>query len=970
MDPNLSALLSSPDTSSQSQALLYFNQLVAESDGWTLCVDAARPPSAYDHHVTFFCLRVLEEFSRTRYSQETPDRKQLFRNLLLSWMEHSPDPSPAFLLKKKCQILTHVFLQDYPDTWPSFFSDLLSLLPPYSPDPTLIYLHTLLCMSDEVMDKTVTRTPQEQFRANHIKDRMREETVPQLVESWMSILSVPPGVTPDTLCTALKVVGLYAQWIELPYVINPQFLELFLQLLGKEDTRMSVVETLQKIVTKGMDRVDKLELIEMLTSLLVQAGLLQTVSSVTDFDLEYELSRFLNLASTQLLTFCISAVKEDNQLTAAHPYLASIHGVFSYICSMLASEDDGISENILPCCINYVSLLKSLRGLLTEDTYSKVAVLLMICFDKFKFDDSHSFSNERENEVLFLEYRKELKVLFSSICALLPQLVLSEIDKQLTFVIVGLQSLQYMDVEVLLYIIFLAEEFVPWKHTQLSADLTNSWDLILIRLLDSSISLYPHEAVSYQFLENLVRCVTFFKSHPAYLPQVLSTFLDERGVKNPNPRVRSRACFLLARFLKESRASIRELSLDVLSSVLLLFDENLIRNSQLMVEELRFLYESAGVLIMFSSAPQGNKGPLLQSILAPILEQFHLAFDSLHSSLLQLPPDPDPVPAEVTEVCRTLCDLMRLASFASKSVSSQQVAEETGCLHVFLHLLEHFSKVLAVPLEQDTLQEGFRPFLHRMVVVLVAGFLPFLPELLTRLLHAPTHSGPQECCILLNQIVSAYPDRTAPHLDQLMTPCISPVLSALTNTAHKQDMTELERMYDLVRAYLSLSHTLAHNTILVHHLLQLPPPTLLPFLSSLSQVLTSCPRPALQKQATSVLKQMLALRDKFPVPLIEFSSHQLLPALFLTPAKRSFNLNDGQTSLLLNDVIITSLSIIHRDKNTLVAFLTDSYLPSLSIQPELTQQYKALITQSEVDVKTMKSEFVLFYSQLQSRYDL
>ena len=969
MDPNLSALLSSPDTSSQSQALLYFNQLLAEPDGWTLCVDAARVPCAYDQHVTFFCLRVLEEFSRTRYSQESPDRKLMFRDLLLSWMEQFPGPSPPFLVKKKCQILTHVFLQDYPDNWPSFFSDILSLLPPYSPDSTLLYLHFLLCMNEEIMGKTVLRSPQEQSRANLIKDRMREESVAQLTESWLNILSEPPGVTPETLSTALRVVGLYAQWIELPYVINLQFLELFLQLLGKDDTRISVVETLQNIVSKGMDRTSKLELIEMLTALLVRAGLLQTNSSVTDFDLEYELSRYLNMTSTQLITSCISAVREDNQLTAAHPYLASLHGVFSYICSMLASEDDGVSENILPCSINYVSLLKSHRGLLTEETYSKVAVLLMICFDKFKFDESHDFANEGENEVLFLEYRKELKVLFSSICVLLPQLVLCELEKQLTLVIERLPSLQYMDVEVLLYVIFLTEEFVPWKHPQLSADLSNSWNLILTRLLDSSISLYPHEAVSYQFLENIVRSVAFIKSHPAYLPLILSTFLDERGVKSPSPRVRSRACFLLARFLKESRPCIRELPLDMLSSVLLMFDDKLIRESQLGIEELRFLYESAGILIMFSSAPQENKGPLLQSLLAPILEQFHLAFDSLHSRLLQLPPDPEPVPPEVIALCRSLCDLMRLSSFTSKSVSSQQVAEETGCLHVFLHLLEQFSKVLAVPLEQDTLQEGFRPFLHRMVVVLGAGFLPYLPDLLTRLLHVPTHSGPQECCILLNQILSAHPDRTAPHLDQLITPCISPVLSALA-IAQKQAMADQDPMYDLVRAYLSLSHTLAHNTVLVDHLLQLPPPSLHLFLSSLSQILLSCPRPALQKQATSVLRQIVALRDKFPVPLIEFSTHQLLPALFLTPAKRSFNLNDGQTSLLLNDVIITSLSIIHRDRDTLVTFLTDTYLPSLSIQPDLTRQYKALITQNEVDVKTMKNEFVLFYSQLQSLYDL
>ena len=965
MDSNLAALLSSPDTSSQSQALLYFNQLLEAPEGWTLCADFLQANSQ-DQQVTFFCLRVLEEFSKTRYAQETADKRQLFRNLLLSWFEQTASSSPSYLLSKKSQIVTQVFLLDYPDSWPGFFSDVLSCVGGGGSVAAQLYLETLLCMNEEVMDKSVPRSAALQLRANLVKDRMRDDCVSQMVESWFCILSQSAGVPAGILCSALRVVGLYAQWIDLAYVINSRFLELFSLLLGREDTRISVVETLHCVANKGMDRAGKLELIELTTGLIVRSGVFHSQSDI-DFDLHFELARYLNVTGTQLISACQAAVKETKELSSAGPYLASLHGVFSCVCAMLSSEDDGVSENILPCLISYVTLFKSHKELLTEGVYENIGRILLISFEKLKFDESHDFANDGENEILFLDYRKELRVLLCNICMLLPQLVLAEVDKLLSHVAANLASLPYMDVEAVLYLIYLAEEYVPWREPELSSDLSHRWSLILTRLLESSVSLYPHQAVSCQFIENIVRFVPFLRTNPGYLPLVLSIFLDERGIKNPHALVRSRACFLLARFLKDFKLSLREISVELLNRALLVFGEGLLRDSRLGVEDLRFLYESAGILVMFSATPQENKGALIQSLLAPILDQFLLAFHALQSHSLQ--PVPLPVPPRLTELSRSVSDLMRLASFASKCVSSEQMAEETRCSHVFLHLLEQFSKVLTLRVERETLQEGFRTFLHRMVIVLGSQFLPFLPDLLSQLLAVPTLLATQECCILLNQIISSYPARTGPHLAQLLPPCIAPVLGELGGV-EKPVCVDPTELFDLAKSYLSLCHTLTHSSVLIEHLLQLPPPPLHSFLSSLTQLLLLYPSPAAQKQAAAVLKRLVSLIDKYPVPLLEFSCQHLLPALFLAPAKRTFNLSDGQTSLLLNDIISTSLTIIHRDKDALATFLTITYLPSLSIRQDLIQQYLQLISQSEVDFKTLKNGFVLFYSKLQSLYQL
>lgn len=61
---------------------------------------------------------------------------------------------------------------------------------------------------------------QETRRNTLIKDRMREQSIPSLVESWFQILQTYQQSHPELTCQCLEVVGAYVSWIDLNLIAN------------------------------------------------------------------------------------------------------------------------------------------------------------------------------------------------------------------------------------------------------------------------------------------------------------------------------------------------------------------------------------------------------------------------------------------------------------------------------------------------------------------------------------------------------------------------------------------------------------------------------------------------------------------------------------------------------------------------------------------------------------------------------
>lgn len=104
-----------------------------------------------------------------------------------------------------------------------------------------------------------------------------------------------------------------------------------------------------------------------------------------------------------------------------------------YTCRYLSDGDDGVSEAIISFAVQYIGMLKVLlskphvcndiydawsllqRFNLSDTDRTNLHALLDAVINKLQYDDGYNFENEGEEEVMFLEYRKQLKGLFDTI---------------------------------------------------------------------------------------------------------------------------------------------------------------------------------------------------------------------------------------------------------------------------------------------------------------------------------------------------------------------------------------------------------------------------------------------------------------------------------------------------------------------------------------------------------------------------
>ncbi|CAH3170235.1 unnamed protein product [Porites lobata] len=145
---------------------------------------------ADDESVKFFCFQVLEHHIKTRHVSSNLVDQQALREILLTWLRNqccTESDNKNFLKNKAAQVFSLIFVCDYPEKWPLFFSDLLQCLQ-YGALAVDMYLRILKAIDEEVVDRDVIRSQQEAERNTKIKDHIRDTCVTELVDSWFQIL--------------------------------------------------------------------------------------------------------------------------------------------------------------------------------------------------------------------------------------------------------------------------------------------------------------------------------------------------------------------------------------------------------------------------------------------------------------------------------------------------------------------------------------------------------------------------------------------------------------------------------------------------------------------------------------------------------------------------------------------------------------------------------------------------------------
>uniref|UniRef100_A0A8C7KMG6 Exportin-T n=1 Tax=Oncorhynchus kisutch TaxID=8019 RepID=A0A8C7KMG6_ONCKI len=911
------------DACYRQKAMVYFEQLKESQDAWEVCAEALAKGIYSDDHVKFF----LEGKER--------------------WREEKP-----FIRNKAAQVFALTFVMEYLTHWPKFFFDLLSLvgLNPHGVD---VYLRTLMAIDAEVVDRDILHSPEEVRRNTLIKDGMREQVIPSLVESWYQILGAYQQSHPEITCQCLEVVGAYVSWIDLNLIANDRFVNLLLSQMSVEDLREEACDCLFEIVNKGMDPTDKTKLVESLCQVLQSAGFFN-VDQEEDVDFLAKFSRLVN-GMGQSLVLSWTKLAKGGDVKAAAEALRALETKVPLLLQLLVHDDDDISANIVGFCYDYLNVLKQVRYTLLVGNMD----VMLAVMKKLTYDEEYNFDNEGEDEAMFVEYRKQLKMLLDRLAQVSPDLLLEAVGRVFNNTIQRWQTASFMEVEVAIRLLYMLGEALPASHgAHFSGDTakTSALQDMMRTLVSSGLSGYQHTSVSLEFFETVVRYDKFFLVEPQHIPNVLMSFLDHRGLRHSSPKVRSRVAYLFSRFVKTLHKHMNSFIEDILSRIQDLLELAPPENgfpALLTSDDQLFIFETAGVLIVHGESPAERKQALMRSLLTPLTDAFRLLLAKLASEREE---------ERQAALADCLSHAVGFASRTSKAFSNKQTVKQCGCTEVYRDCLQTFLPALSCPVQRGSLRSAVRSFLHRMIICLEEEVLPFVPAASEHMLKDCEAKDLQEFIPLISQITAKFKDQVSPFLQQVFMPLVLAIFEVLCRPAEDNDQAAALEKQMLRRSYFTFIQTITSsgmNEVLANQGVE----NVERVLFTIIQGAVDFPDPIAQKTCFIILSKLVELwggKDGmagFP----DFIYKHIVPACFLAPLKPSFDLTDAQTVLTLSECALT-LKMIHlRRGPEFIQYLQQEYLPSLQVSPEITQEVCQVLQQP--DAKVLKNYMKAFFQR-------
>ncbi|XP_061524197.1 exportin-T isoform X2 [Phycodurus eques] len=951
LDPNA-------DAPYRQRAMAYFEQLKESQDAWEVCAQALAKGLYSDDHVKFFCFQVLEHQIKFRHAALSGGQRQLIRETLMKWLQNQlarTHPEKIFVRNKAAQVLALTFVTEYPALWPEFFFDVLALIG-LNPHGVDMYLRTLMAVDGEVVDRDVLHAPEETRRNTLIKDAMREQCIPGLVESWFQILHTYQLSHPELTCQCLEVVGAYVSWIDLGLIANERFVELLLGHMSVEELREEACDCLLEIVNKGMDPVDKTRLVESLCRLLRTAGFFY-VEQEEDVDFLAKLSRLVN-GMGQSLVLSWTKLAKAGSAEDAGAALDALEAKVAPALRLLAHPDDDISANVVAFCYEYLHVLKQLPEL-SDGQKSNVEAIMLAVVKKLAYDDEYNFDNEGEDEAMFVEYRKQLKMLLDRLAQVAPELVLEAVRGVFGDAMRKWRSAPFAEVEVAVRLLYMLGEALPASHgAHFSGDAVKTGALrdMMRTLVTCGVSGYRHTSVTLDFFETVVRYDRFFIVEPQHIPDVLMAFLDQRGLRHNSPKVRSRAAYLFSRFIKTLHKHVTPFTEDILTRIQDLVEPappDKASSAPLTADDQLFVFEAAGVLIVSGESAPERKEALMRGLLAPPVAAFRPLLDKLAAET-----DEEAQAA----VADCLSHAVGFVSRTSKAFSNKQTVKQCGCIEVYRDCLRAFLPALGCPVQRGALRGCVRSFLHRMIICMEEEVLPFVPAASEHMLKDCEAKDLQEFIPLISQIAAKFKRQVSPFLRQIFMPLVLSVFEALARPADADDQAAALEKQMLRRSYFSFVQTVAGSGA-DEVLADQGAENVERVVFTVIQGAVEVPDPVAQKTCFAVLARLVELwgGEDGMSGFGDFTYKHIVPACFLAPLKPTFDLSDAQTTLTLSEVAVTLKSIYDKQGPELLEFLRRDYLPSLRVCPDVAQELCLVLQQP--DAKVLKTYLKVFFQR-------
>lgn len=435
-----------------------------------------------------------------------------------------------------------------------------------------------------------------------------------------------------------------------------------------------------------------------------------------------------------------------------------------------------------------------------------------------------NFFLKGEDEAMFLEFRKNIKLVFDSISQLDNDFVLTTVKNLVLESANNWRMQTFIDIENVLYLLYNLSEAIPCSQGNHFNPRSSKSDLLCEMLqaaITSNLVENPHRIVKLQYFEILARYHRFFHLYPHLVETAIDHFIGLHGLHSTDPKLRSRVSYLFSRFTKDLRNYLGNFVEKILNAIQdliviwsplqsppntpipMLEQEQKLRSS----DEQLFLYETVSLLIVTSQLEPKMKAQLMKNLLSPIISSFMLLINKyVETSDQKLK----------LIFANSLNMAMSIATRVSKGFSNAIKVKDCDCTDIFLEILRIFTQAIGINSHKSLIHAGVRQFLHRMIICIDNEVFEYVPASIEHFLKQSNEPKDlHDLMPLLNQVMIKYKQQIVPFMQSILMQLTDAVLN-FVNSLPTQIASQILRISTSQIQQYNLQQPLNIQSILPH----------------------------------------------------------------------------------------------------------------------------------------------------------
>ncbi|KAJ3424026.1 exportin-t [Anaeramoeba flamelloides] len=636
-------LSSSPKTNctSNQSEIEELEQIKKDENSWKVAFYGFFEVSVTHTQTRFFCLTILTRFfSRSLNSLEFEEQKNIVEHFL-EWISNFPEDEPF------C-------------TFPNLCVTLLKIIQKRIENNSLggvNFLNRLL----EAIDYQITSRYEIGNENNseikkNIKDEMRNTNITEDIFSILyEIILQYEKNNPKLVNSCLKSFYLHIHWIDINISISENFLKILFNFLSIEEYKKYSINCLIEIVIKGMDTFSKIELLEKLNLIeFLEENLPldknekfntnnnnnnnndddddnenendQKIKNQKDLKYFTGLSKLLGSIGIEYI-LCYTQLKtnrsennnnnnDEKDMKLKDELINIIQEKVSQFLPLIFQlsilENQEFITKLLPFFNELIQFIKfnNKNQKLNENEVEIINSVFYVIFQKIKYPLDYNFNEKDSYEEEFDNLHIQLITLFRNICKNWKDISQHYIENTLNELIETLTTMEnenqikekicFNDVEAVLELIY---QLMNGLNVKELCD-PKGISLKIVQRLINNKQIYQinHYSINKKILWILIRFTNGFKKFKELIPYALQIFLDYRGLKNENLKIRIDCSHLLLRFSQELSLHLIQYIPDILESIKDFLKINNPNNSNnnpynLPFANKNYLFQCAGVIL-------------------------------------------------------------------------------------------------------------------------------------------------------------------------------------------------------------------------------------------------------------------------------------------------------------------------------------------------------------------------------------